>query len=563
MADENLEIGLAAVFEERAENLSQQELTAWTTEGGRDRGLIKKLKAPGAKLLTGPRGSGKSTLLRKALFELRDESQALPVYVNFSRSLALEPLFHRQSNALQLFQQWVAYKIVAGVREALHLVNRPTTAVDKLAASADEFIRALETGNTAQLPERLLAPSELLLLLEAWSQQAHRSRCVLLLDDAAHAFSPEQQREFFEIFRALRSRRVSAKAAVYPGITSYSPFFHVGHEAELLEAWYQPSSEEYLATMRDVAKRRLPGPLYQRFEKRQELIDFLALASFGIPRGFLNMISFVLGVEENPDIRPTRRIAEQAVASHAESVRNIFTALRRKLPRYKRFIDIGLEFERAAVVTLRKYNYGKSPGLHKASVLAIAEQLGPELERVLAMAEYAGLVRKLGPVKRGVKGSFARYALHYAVVASENGLSLGKSYPLTALISSLSRTDAHAFARTRGDSLLGSDFRSRCTLDLAPCPQCGAPRPSPEARFCVRCGTELKEVSLYEDLVHAPIGVLPLTPRKIDSLTNHTTIRTVQDILLDEETTEIRTAPRVGPVWASRIRNAALEYVSV
>ena len=79
----------------------------------------------------------------------------------------------------------------------------------------------------------------------------------------------------------------------------------------------------------------------------------------------------------------------------------------------------------------------------------------------------------------------------------------------------------------------------------------------------MRCGSELKDVSPYEELVQAGIDQLPLTPRKVEGLKTHTKIRTVQDVLLDEEATEIRKVPYVGPVWASRIKNAAQEYVSV
>src|SRR5262245_51006634 len=111
------EPGLTSIFEERAEHLSADELRAWTAEGDRDRGLLRKLTGPGAKLLSGPRGSGKSTLLRRAYFDLTDDDHALAVYVNFSQSLALEPLFHKQANALQIFRQWVIYKIVVGVHD--------------------------------------------------------------------------------------------------------------------------------------------------------------------------------------------------------------------------------------------------------------------------------------------------------------------------------------------------------------------------------------------------------------------------------------------------------------
>jgi hypothetical protein len=79
----------------------------------------------------------------------------------------------------------------------------------------------------------------------------------------------------------------------------------------------------------------------------------------------------------------------------------------------------------------------------------------------------------------------------------------------------------------------------------------------------MRCGTELKTTSIYEELVKASITKLPLTPNKLQSLRSHTSIRTVQDILLDEDFVEIRKAKYIGPVWTARIRNAALEYVSV
>lgn len=489
---------------------------------------------------------------------------AVPVYVNFSRSLALEPLFHHQADALQIFRQWVIYKIITGCLESVRALDAtPPESLRTLGEEGVIFIRALETGQSSTPPNRPVAPSQLLILLEEWAKTANRARCVLLLDDAAHAFSPEQQRDFFEIFRALRSRSIAAKAAVYPGITSYSPYFHVGHEAELLEAWYNPDDEEYLATMRSVLQNRLPSALYNRFENRTDIIDYLALASFGLPRGFLNMVSFVLGVEEDDSARPTRRRAEQAVAAHAESVRNIFTALRQKLPRFKKFVDVGLELQRSIAAALREYNRSKPAGRDKTPIVGLADPIPAELNRIVGFSEYAGLLRGQGSVSRGIKGVFHKYALHYSIVLVENSLSLGKSFAIDDAIRSLSKTSAHSFVRARPSVLLGPNYQERCTLDLAPCPKCGAPRTSEDARFCVKCGTELREVSIYEELVNASIDSLPLTDNKLNGLRTHTSVRTIKDILLDEESTEIRKVPYVGPVWAARIRNAAQEYVSV
>ena len=561
------DVELTAIFEERAENLSEDELWKWSAETERDRALLVKLKGSGAKLLSGPRGSGKSTLLRKAYFALLEEGQALPVYVNFSRSLALEPLFHTNANAPQVFQQWVIRKIISGVSDAVRLIPSAVIppSLNQISTESADYIHRLETGQDPPMVSRLISPSELLVLLEAWSKALGLSRCVLLLDDAAHAFSPEQQRDFFEVFRTLKSRHVAAKAAVYPGITSYSPYFHIGHEAELLEAWYAPDDDAYLATMRSVAQTRLPKNLYDRFEGKTEIIDFLALASFGLPRGFLNMLSYVLGIEANANAnaKPTRRSAEQAVALHAESVRNIFSALRDKLPRLKNFVEVGLELQRAVAHALRSFNSTKAPGREKTTVVAISEPIPTEISRILGMAEYAGILRRGSSVSRGVKGVFQRYTLHYSIVIVENSLSLGKSYALDDANRSLASTSAHAFVRVQVPNLLGPTFADRCTIDLAPCHRCGTPRVSEDARFCMKCGAELKDVSVYDELIHADIEKLPLTPNKITGLKTYTTLRTVQDILLDQEAIQIRKVPYVGPVWSSRIQTAAQEYVSV
>ncbi len=74
---------LASIFEERAEFLSREDLRRWTRVTANDVRIIRKLRGPGAKLLTGPRGSGKSTLLRAAYFDLLDGDDALPIYVNY------------------------------------------------------------------------------------------------------------------------------------------------------------------------------------------------------------------------------------------------------------------------------------------------------------------------------------------------------------------------------------------------------------------------------------------------------------------------------------------------
>ena len=119
-----------------------------------------------------------------------------------------EPLFHHQADALQIFRQWVVYKIISGSLDTFYAmgVNTSRKPQNIRTRGCDFYSRARD--RTIEYPDWPVAPSELLMLLEEWAKAANRTRCVLLLDDAAHAFSPEQQRDFFEIFRALAPGRL-------------------------------------------------------------------------------------------------------------------------------------------------------------------------------------------------------------------------------------------------------------------------------------------------------------------------------------------------------------------
>ena len=281
-------------FEVRAENLSSTELQAWTVLSDAEKQVVRKLIGPGAKLVSGPRGSGKSTLLRLAYFELLNTKAALPVYVNFSKALALEPLFHTHADALKWFRLWVLSKIVDGVGATFAAWHQELpSAASGLLVQCRAYIGNLETGKPPELDTLLLSPSGLGEFLSQVAQLVGAVRTVLLLDDAAHAFSVKQQREFFEVFRELRSREISAKAAIYPGVTSFSPSFQVGHEAEVIEAWFRPDTDSYLDGIEQIASRRFPDLAESLGDSYLDVVHALGLAAFGLPRGFVNMVGEV------------------------------------------------------------------------------------------------------------------------------------------------------------------------------------------------------------------------------------------------------------------------------
>lgn len=555
---------LISIFEERAENLSKNELETWTCLSVVEQQVLDKLKGPGAKLLSGPRGSGKSTLLRRAYFELCHERTAVPIYVNYSKALAIEPLFHIRANAIELFRQWVFAKLVLGIEETdsdfpLDLNDSTRSYIRQARA----FVGAMEAGNAPEVAPFNLGPSQMLALLGDIAGGVNLSRCVLLLDDAAHAFSFRQQREFFEIFRELRSRHVSAKAAIYPGITSFSPNFHVGHEAEVLEAWLYPDTTTFLSTMRDIAAKRVPVELINRLgPSRDEYIDLLALASFGLPRGFLNMLSSVIDDAQIGRTQRLRKSVLDAIAAHAESVEAIFDNLALKLPRFVHYVEVGKELNARAQKTVKASNILKNI-TSKAVTIALAAPYSNELEKILKMLEYSGLVRRQSDLSKGGQGQYQRYLLHYAGLIATNSLSLGSAYKLTDLISAIGTRSAHALVKIKPETLIGKNYSKRCVLALPPCSSCGTERAAEEQRFCMNCGAELANASIYLDLLKTKIDQLPLPKAKIEAIKTHTSIRTIQDLITDDEQSLRRPGSYIGPVWSKRIKTIAEEFLSV
>ncbi|RDI31859.1 hypothetical protein [Lentzea flaviverrucosa] len=555
-----------SIFETRAEHLTRGQLESWTALSARERKVVAKLKGTGAKLLTGPRGSGKSTLMRLAYFQLLESKEALPVYVNYAKHLAIEPIFKIRPDATDLFRQWVIAKVVIGLREVASDANLdPAVAagVRDLLEGSQNLIENLEVGVVPDSFGRV-SPTQLISQINSFVSEAGRKRAVLLFDDAAHAFSAQQQREFFEIFRQLRTRTVAPKAAVYPGVTNYSANMHVGHDAEVLEAWYRADDPAYLETMQEVLTRRLPAQMREEFDgDRAELLNYLALASFGMPRSFLAMIQEVLEYDEDEGTHspPTRRSADSAIEKNVSIVRTVFESTGEKIPRYLNLITEGRRLEDAFLGALQKFNSPKGIG-QKIVTVGVRRPITKEFEQVIDLMAYAGIIRTLDSQSRGAGWVYERYEVHAGFVISSNALALGRNPAARDIVTSLLKRPAAGLVRGRPETFLGDGYRARCTLNLTPCNNCGAARVSEDAQFCMKCGKPLSDKSLYHEILQRPLSDLPIPEKKKSALAK-TDLRSVQDVLLDVDYKELLRGHYIGAVWAKRIYSAAEEYVSV
>lgn len=545
----------------RAEDMSRQELERCTILTAREETLLRKLKSPGQRLLIGPRGSGKSTYLRLARYALLDEGTALPIYVNYAKSLSLEPELRRDPSALAFFRQWVLALILRGLDETRAVLDTIVSAEQsERLALATAVSNAVERRRADQAPASDFTLTEVLDLLEGVSNQANRRRVVLLLDDAAHAFSPEQQREFFEIFGNLRSRVVSAKAAVYPGVTTYTPRFQVGHDVQVSDVWLDPSDPDFLEMMRDACEKRLDPEAMGRLRARRGALEYLALASFGLPRNFLGMVSQFLEEDDGSSLKNTTQLCDSAVEDSAAATIKVFLSLEEKLPRYKNFVAVGSDLVGACVDAISNYNANRTGQTKVVSVL-LQEPLPSEIDRILGLLEYAGVVRRSSTLSMGPK-SFRQVVIHYSLLLSNGALALGRNPSVELAVQGLTRRDSSpARVRRTLTSLLGKEFLNRCKLNMAACQRCGTPREIPEARFCSHCGAPLSEASIYEELLSTSIEKLPISQKQLDRVMAAGQVSTVQDILTDEENAKLLAADYIGPKRALQIKAIAEEFI--
>lgn len=559
-------ISLEQVFVEQAEYLEDESFTRWSASHPDEDAILRKLTHGGAKLISGPRGCGKTTLLKKAFHTLiSDNEGAFPIYVNYKRSLSIEPLYTSGKNGTYWFHQWLILKIYQGIYDSLRDMGS-TLQLSISLKKAKESSDFLEMSNSSKVDQDAVSIGHLEEDILRVLEKIGRSRCVLLLDDAAHAFSPDQQRDFFDFFRQIKSKEISPKAAIYPGVTNYSSSFHVGHDAEQIDVWIKPDRDEYIQFMRTIIGARFASGVDSTIEQNTIAVDFLCYASFGVPRALLNMLQSLIIEDDDQEklaIDFSRNAVLRAVKQHYGNTKKLFTSLIGKIPVYRRFIETGEFILGNSFDLLKKYNKGKDESKQSVSIAIPDDEMSPELNRVFALFQYAGLcIPKDELVSRGEKGRFRIFTMHYAGLVDTNALLGLKSISMQSYVRAFAQRNAHEFTRTRPKTLLfGAAASDPFTLSLPPCSACGTPRPYEEAQFCARCGSPLTLASTYLSLMNSDIADLPLTVARVKKIKEQSSIRKVKDILMDLEHSQLLEVDRIGKIWAAKIVRLAEEFV--
>ncbi len=550
-------------FEERADFLNDDELIKLTVSNEYFEGIQNKIIEKGAKLIVGPRGTGKTHQLRYANDKcINDSKQPLPIYVNFGKYYHLEPLLFNSSNAIRIFHTWVLAKIIYSchnviehfkIEDEFKLLLDPKLKKDSII----EFIGQAEKFNTIPEHDELiksLSIQKTTDFLEELASSLKRKRVILLLDDAALTLTPDYLIEFFEIFRSLKTPKISPKASVYPGTTQYGPSFHIGHDAEQVFVWLSIENEQYSTFMDNLVDLRL----HIKDEISLDILELLKYASFGIPRTFITLVREFIGLKT---IRSTQQRFNTVLNNQADLIKQEYNSLSIKLPQYKSIIEIGSKLFDNTIELLVEANKGNRN--EKQITLGIeSDNSIYKLNRMIKFLIEAGLFYETTKLNDGPNKIYDRYIPHFLFLIQKRAFSQTKGFNAASIVEYIkSKTDKRPLRRQIYSIIKTTDVEN-IKLNLPSCSNCGTERLTEEQKFCHNCGTVLVGKSAFETYLKINISDLPLTKWQKNKIKEETEFETIGDILLSPNpATDLRKAHGIGKVKSNKIYSVVIALV--
>ncbi|EZO93518.1 zinc ribbon domain-containing protein [Pseudomonas aeruginosa] len=547
-------------FEERADQLSAEEISTSLAEGETLRKARQKLLATGAKFLVGPRGTGKTHLMRFTYSHaLTNKNHPLTLYSSFNKYLHLEPLLKKTPDALKRFHSWVLAKILISAFDYINDLSSdseflktqdPIYDEDKLR----ELVSLLERGSGVQLYEeygQFITVDHVIRAVRSLTAKFNRSRAVLLLDDAALSLSDQYLIAFFEVFRVLKVDGIAPKASVYPGSTQYGPTFHTSHEVEEVPLWLSVEDSAYSSIMGDIANRRLSSE--QQKQISPDVLELFKYTAFGIPRVFLRLLREYFSENAGTSQSKVNKIIEHQV----DLIGAEYDSLALKLKQFTSVIQTGREFFNNAISDISSF---QASDLTKRNiVLGILQnaERTPLAERMIKFLIEVGMLYPLQSVSHGQGRKYDRYIPHMAFLYQAGAFREGKRNTFKGLPEVMIASPAKHPLRREFKTLLKAQGLANLKLDLPPCQKCGTQRFNDSQLFCHNCGEELVGSSLFEECMKLPLSEVPGMSRSLISRIHEATnIRSIADVItVQNASSELQKANYVGPRRAEQIIN--------
>lgn len=424
----------------RTEDFRGEDVLKYFVEAKSDRRIIEALKGRMPIILIGSRGVGKSLLLRVAQAELlRDfqKNRIFPVYSSFTRSSLM------QGASADQFQAWMLARLCSAIIRALAkdgllavsskaltvLAGQPLAAdlaPTKIEAVTDAFENLWRSPQQLADPTNVPSVDDLRDAIEDICNQLRIERISLFIDEAAHIFLPRQQRQFFTLFRDLRSPYLTCNAAVYPGVTSYGDTFQPAHDATVLTIDRDVTDMEYEITMREIVEKQADSDVIRNITRNGQNFAVLAYAATGNPRVLLKTLSRASKVssqEVNEVIRSYYRT--DAWAEHS--------LLSEKYPGHRTLIDWGRQFiEDTVLPDLKAKNDGYTKTDRATTAFFWVHRDVPEAARqALRILAYTGLVVEHSTGIKATRGEIGtRYLVNLGCLFALESVPNVSAFPI-------------------------------------------------------------------------------------------------------------------------------------
>lgn len=530
----------------RTEDINPSEIINYLVETDEDRQIINQLKSRNPTIIIGSRGVGKSFLMRVAEQELLntfETEKTVPVYITFVSSSLL------RTNDPEQFRNWMMARICTAIIRTINklgLVRADSEATNILAGKVTR-----QKPHTHHL-EKIIAKYEaswktpgidvnfhsipnvdsVKAALEDLAETLNITRFSLYMDEAAHIFLPTQQRQFFTLFRDLRSHCVTCNAAVYPGVTSYGSFFQPTHDATMLSINRNILSENYVNSMREIVEKQANSTQLNNISKNGQNFAILAYAACGNPRILLKTIA------KSPKVN-SQEVNSILREYYRTEIWSEHSTLAEKYLGHKDIIDWGRNFlEDVVLPDLKaKNDIYLSDNKDSTSFIWIHRDAPEIVQAALRVLCYTGILTEHST---GIKATRSEIGIRYLVNLGCL-LSLEATPTISAfnIATSLTPRRMAEFGKNHG-------FFSKLTKK--------------EINIS-RIDNEEFNVEL---LMQKPNSVLDITSWQKTKL-NELNLMTVGDVFSATED-KLKEAHYIGDIRARRMRNAAvsavLEYLS-
>ena|ERR1700730_9308524 len=465
-----------------------------------------------------------------------------PVYLSFVRSSLL------QSGDPEQFKHWMLARICsaiiralmkAGVLDAIppsaRLLAGTSTISDaeptKIEAVADAYENSWRNPSGRIDGSQVPTVDDLKEALEDLSAELKISRFVLLIDEAAHIFLPEQQRQFFTLFRDLRSHCITCNAAVYPGVTSFGETFQPAHDATMLSIDRDVLASDYVENMREIVEKQADATILKNIAQNGRNFAILAYAASGNPRLLLKTLA------ASPKVN-SAQINETVRGYYRSDVWAEHSLLADKYVGHREVIDWGRQFlEGLAIPDIKSKNDHYLADDKSTSAYIWIHRDAPEIvKEALRILSYTGV---LSEQASGIKASRGEIGTRYIV-------NLGCLFSLESAPASTSFEIAKALTPKRMTEFGANHSAYKTLLD-----------------HVAKVPAQAHGIALEQQLAR-PVSVLDISEWQRSKLLE-LGLGTVGDVLKATEQ-KLKEASYVGDVRARRMRNAAiaavLEYLS-